>query len=145
MKPRFLPLIGVIFLISSCKTYTVPVESFRKQMTQPNVEIKNRPVSYSIYRANENQVYETNGIESIFVYNKKGEKTELINSPRLEMRITRKNGKKNILIFDTAIVENDTLKGTKSRIFQNLKKQIALSDIEKIEIQDSGKAFKYQE
>lgn len=149
MKTRLLILIGMIIILNSCKTYTVPVESFQKQMTESNFgkltkTAINHPVVFSNSSPNRNLIYETNGIKSIFVFNKKGDKVELENSPRLEMRITKKDGKKNILIFDTAIVENDTLKGARSRILQNLRRKIALSDIEKIEIQDSGKVYKYQ-
>jgi hypothetical protein len=83
-------------------------------------------------------------VKSIVVIDKNGNNIEIENSPKLEMRITRKNGKKDILLFDTVIVENDTLKGSKSRILQNLRREIPLTNIEKIEIQDSGKVYKYQ-
>ena len=121
------------------------MESFRDQMTVPGnkklreVEINNpTPYSYS------NIKYDANSVEFIVVIDKKGNKVKLENSPRLEMRITRKSGKKYILLFDTVIVENDTLKGARSRIMQNLRREIPLNDIDKIDIQDSGKVYKYQ-
>ena len=132
-------------LLFSCKTYTIPVDSFREQMTVPGseklreVEINN-PTPYTY----KNIKYEANSLKSIVVVDNKGDKVKLENSPKLEMRITRKNGKKNILLFDTVIVENDTLKGARSRLMQNLRREIPLSDIDKIEIQDSGKVYKYQ-
>jgi len=89
--------------------------------------------------------YLANGIKSINTIDKNGNEMKLENSPKLEMRITRKNGKKYILLFDTVIVENDTLKGARSRLMQNLRREIPLNDIEKIEIQDSGKVYKYKE
>lgn len=107
------------------------------------VEI-NHPSVYSTSSSNRNLYYQANTVKSIEVLDKKGNIVSLENSPKLEMRITRKNGKKHILFFDTVIVENDTLKGARSRIMQDLKREIALSDIEKIEIQDSGKVYKYQ-
>ena len=134
---------GLLSLLFSCKTYTIPVESFREQMTKSgnekmrDVEINN-PTSYS------NLKYQANSVKSIVVIDKSGNNVEIENSPKLEMRITRKSGKKYILLFDTVIVENDTLKGSRSRILQNLRREIPLSDIEKIEIQDSGKVYKYQ-
>jgi len=145
MKTKLITLMGIIFLLFSCKTYTIPVDSFREQMTVPGseklrvVEINN-PALYTY----KNIRYEANSLESIVVVDKKGDKVKLGNSPKLKMRITRKNGKKNILLFDTVIVENDTLKGARSRLMQNLRREIPLSDIEKIEIQDSGKVYKYQ-
>jgi hypothetical protein len=145
MKTKLITLMGIIFLLFSCKTYTIPVDSFREQMTVPGseklrvVEINN-PALYTY----KNIRYEANSLKSIVVVDKKGDKVKLGNSPKLKMRITRKNGKKNILLFDTVIVENDTLKGARSRLMQNLRREIPLSDIEKIEIQDSGKVYKYQ-
>jgi len=145
MKTKLITLMGILFLLFSCKTYTIPVDSFREQMTVPGseklreVEINN-PALYTY----KNIKYEANSLKSIVVVDKKGDKVKLENSPKLEMRITRKNGKKNILLFDTVIVENDTLKGARSRLMQNLRREIPLSDIEKIEIQDSGKVYKYQ-
>lgn len=143
MKIKTLFLIGCIALLWSCKTYTIPVESFREQLTASGndrlreVEINN-PTGYS------NLAYQANSVKSILVVDKKGNKVVLENSPKLEMRVTRKSGKKYILLFDTVIVENDTLKGARSRILHNLRREIPLDDIEGIEIQDSGKVYKYQ-
>lgn len=143
MKIKTLALMGGIFLQFSCKTYTIPVDSFKAQMTAPGnetlreIEINN-PTSYS------NLEYQANSVKSIVVVDKNGNSVALENSPKLEMRVTRKSGKKYILLFDTVIVENDTLKGARSRILHNLRREIPLNDIEGIEIQDSGKVYKYQ-
>ncbi len=144
MRTKLITLMGILSLLFSCKTYTIPVESFREQMTKSgseklrNVEINN-PINVI-----KNIKYEANNIKSIIVTDKNGDKVKLENSPKLEMRVTRKNGKKYILLFDTVIVINDTLKGARSRLIQNLTREIPLSDIEKIEIQNSGKVYKYQ-
>lgn len=104
----------------------------------------NHPVVYSTSNSERNLQYQANTIKSIDVFDKKGNIVRLENSPKLEMRITKKDGKKHIVLFDMVIVENDTLKGGRSRILQNLRRNIALSDIEKIEIQDFKKVYKYQ-
>ena len=145
MKIKIITLMGILSLLFSCKTYTISVDSFRKQVTKSNseklreVEINN-PTLYT----SSNIKYFANNIKSIIVIDKNGNEVKLENSPKLEMRITRLNGKKNILLFDTVIVENDTLKGARSRLMQNLRREIPLNDIKKIEIQDSGKVYKYQ-
>ena len=149
MKTKLITIIGILSLLYSCKTYTIPVDSFRKQMTESNseklkkVEI-NHPSFYSSSSSDGNLIYEANNIKSIIVVDKNGNKVNLKNSPKLEMRVTRKNGEKYTLFFDTVIVKNDTLKGARSRLIQNLTREIPLNDIEKIEIQDSGKVYKYQ-
>ena len=143
MRHKTIVIMGLISLFFSCKTYTIPVESFREQMTTSGNEIMrdveiNDPTSYS------NLKYQVNRLASIVVVDKNGNNVELENSPKLEMRVTRKNGKRYILFFDTVIVENDTLKGARSRMFQNLRREIPLNDIKKIEIQNSGKVYEYQ-
>jgi len=133
-------------MLFSCKTYTISVDSFQKQMVNAKsenlkeVEINN-PSPYMY----QNIGYLANGIKSIDVIDKNGNKVALENSPKLEMRITKKDGKTNILLFDTVTVENDTLKGARSRLMQNLRREIPLNDIKKIEIQNSGKVYKYKE
>ena len=149
MKAKLIFPAVILILAVSCKTYTVPVESFREQMTVSGsdklkeVEI-NHPSFYTASSSNGNLRYLANSLRSIEVSDKKGNKVKLENSPKLEMRVTKKDGKKHILYFDTVIVENDTLKGARSRFMPDLRREIALTDIEKIEIQDSGKVYKYQ-
>ena len=149
MNTKQIILLGILALLLSCKTYTIPVDSFREQMKESTseklkkVEI-NHPLIYSLSSPKRNLIYEANNIKSIIVVDKNGNNVKLENSPKLEMRITLKNGKRNILLFDTVIIKNDTLIGARSRIIQNLKRKIPLSAIEKIEIQDSGKVYKYQ-
>ena len=145
INKRRIVAIGILVLLSSCKMYTVSVDSFRNQMTVDGpekyreVEIQNPlPYSYS------NIKYLATNIKQIVVQDKNGNDVVLQNSPKLEMRITRTNGKKYVLLFDTVIVENDTLKGARSRILKNLTREIPMDGISNIEIQDSGKVYKYQ-
>lgn len=144
MKTKLITLMGILSLLFSCKNYTIPVESFREQMTKSGSEKLREVEINNPINSITNIKYEANSIKTIIVIDKKGEKVKIENSPKLEMRITRKNGKKYILLFDTVIVENDTLKGARSRLMQNLRREIPLTDIEKIEIQDSGKVYEYQ-
>ena len=135
--------IGILLLILSCKTYTIPTDSFREQMIKAKsenmteVEI-NDPLFYR------NIKYSSNNINRLIVTDKNGNKTYLNNSPSIEMRVTHRNGKKYHFYFDTVILENDTLKGGRSRFMQNLTRAIPMDSIVKIEIQDGGKNFNYQ-
>lgn len=144
MKTKLITTMGILSLLFSCKNYTIPVESFREQMTKSGSEKLQEVEINNPINSIKNIKYKANSIKTIIVIDKKGEKVKIENSPKLEMRITRKNGKKYILLFDTVIVENDTLKGARSRLMQNLRREIPLTDIEKIEIQDSGKVYEYQ-
>jgi RNA:NAD 2'-phosphotransferase (TPT1/KptA family) len=139
----FLILISIL-LFSSCKTYTISVDSFKNQMSHLGYDdLKEVKINNPTPNMNKIGYYATN-LKSITVIDKKGNEVSLSNSPRLEMRVTRKNGKRYILLFDTVIVENDSIKGLRSKML-GLTREIPLSDITKIEIQDSGKVYKYQE
>ncbi|KAA1244122.1 hypothetical protein [Aquimarina sp. RZ0] len=56
---------------------------------------------------------------------------KLENSPKPEMRLTHNNGKKYVLLFDTVTLENDTLKGERSRILHNLRREFLLDNSRK--------------
>ena len=134
---------GIIMLNVSCKTYTIPVDSFKEQMKNTNsLNMKdvtvNNPLTFGTIS------YSANNIDRINVVDKNGNKSYLDNSGSIEMRVTHKNGKKYHMYFDTVILENDTLKGGRSRFIQSLTRQIPIDSIVKIEVQDGGKKFNYQ-
>ncbi len=136
--------LAVFLLVASCKTYTVPVDSFREQMigeTSENMKKVqvNNPLFYSNIR------YNSNNIKRIIVTDKDGNRTYLDNSPSIEMRVTQLNGKRNNFYFDTVVLENDTLKGGKSRFAKSWRNEIPMDSIAKIEIQDGGKKFNYKD
>lgn len=142
---KIVALLGCLFLVS-CTTYTIPTNSFREQMmkvepgTMKEVEINNPLLVPNA----PNIQYTSNNIERIIVVDKEGKKTYLDNSPSIEMRVTHANGKKYHFYFDTVILENDTLKGGRSRFVQGLSRAIPMDSIVKIEVQDGGKKFGYQ-
>lgn len=134
----------LLFCLWSCKTYTIPVDSFREQMinaTQENmteVEINN-PLTYggSIR-------YDSNNIDKLIVYDKENNPLYLNNDPSIEMRVTHRNGKKYHFYFDTVFLFNESLKGSRSRFIGGLTRSIPLDSIVKIEVQDGRKKFDYQ-
>lgn len=127
----------------SCTTYTIPVESFNSQMVDAaeenmrSAEINN-PLTYG------SLTYPANNIDRLIVINEDGKRTYLTNSPSIEMRVTHVNGKRYKFYFDTVYLENDTLKAERSRFIAGLSRQIPLDSIVKIEVQDGGKKFNYQ-
>ncbi len=88
--------------------------------------------------------YYSNNVEGLFVVDKKGEELYLRNSPSIEMRVTHINGKRYYFYFDTVILENNVLMGSRSRFISGLTRNIPLDSIVKIEVQDGGKKFAYQ-
>lgn len=133
---------GILALLLSCKTYTITPEHFKSQFTKTDhndrktVEINN-PLFYS------NHQYLSNDIKSLNATDQKGNLVLIPNSPSLEMRVTLVNGKKKYFYFDTVTLENDTLKGGKSRFMPGLKHNIPFDQIIKIELQEGGKNYHY--
>jgi len=133
----------ILILFVSCKTYTISKESLTEQLSgvdkekMNEVEVSN-PLLFGNIR------YSANNIQEIIVLDKEGNQFFLKNSPSLEMRVTQKNGKKNVLYFDTVVIEGEILKGSRSRFSQALTIEIPIVDILKIEIQDGRKNFKYK-
>ena len=141
MKTRFV-IFFIVFLSTSCKTYTIAPESLREQFIQSGNTQKNVRINDALFYGSIE--YKSNGIVNLEVIDKHGNKKIIQNAPSLEMRVTHKNGKKYHFYFDTVILENDSLKGGRSRYIHTNTK-IPLDSILKIEIQDGGKNFHYKE
>ncbi len=134
--------LGLLSILSGCTTYYIPVESFKKQISDIDAAqlrmVKTRGPVGDIAE------YPANPIDKIQCVDKDGNETELQNSPSIETRITTADGKKTIFYFDRIYVENDTLMGFRSR-FIGLPTRIPLSEITKVEVQDGQKNFQYVE
>ncbi len=134
-------IITIVFF--SCKSYTIPIDSFKEQLMESNSSSMkdvrvNNPLSLGTIS------YAANNVEGLIVKDKNGSTSYLRNSPSIEMRVTHVNGKKYHMYFDTVIIENNILKGARSRFIQGLNREISMDSIAKIEVQDGGKKFKYQ-
>lgn len=131
------------FSFFSRTTYTISPLSFLEQFEGINlasfkeVKVLNPSNLYSAI------TYQANQIKKILVVDENTHRVTLDNSPRLETRITLKNGKRTIFYFDTLALENGFLIGKKSR-FLPIDGKVLFDEIVKIEIQNGGKNFKYQ-
>lgn len=135
--------IVILLMITSCKSYTIPIDSFKEQLKESNSSAtKNVTINNPLLPGTIS--YTTNNVEGLIVKNKNGASTYLKNSPSIEMRVTHRNGKKYHMYFDTVIMEDGILKGARSRFIQGLNREIPMDSIVKIEIQEGGKKFKYQ-
>lgn len=125
MKVKAILFALLLTVLNSCKTYTIPPENFKKQLSK--VENQHQKTIYQAY-----------DLDNLVLYDSKGNATTLPNSPAIEMQVTQKNGKKNAFFFDTVFIENDTLKGEKSRIL-GLMNYVPFDQIAKIEVQEGVK------
>jgi hypothetical protein len=137
--PLMFLLCAVIFYLTSCKTYYIPVDSFREQFVglEPSKEVTTRGPGGDKVK------YMTYPITSIKCVDKKGSAYNLTASPSLEIRFTYGNNQRTIFYFDLIRINDTLLTGGQSRFMPSIKKTISLNSIKKIEIQDGHKKFVY--
>ena len=131
---------SVILSLTSCKTYYIPVDSFKKQFggLEPTKEVATRGPG------GDKVTYMTYPISSIECVEKSGSAYNLMASPSLEIRFTYgKNNKRTVFYFDLIRISDTLLTGGQSRFIPSVKKTISLNSITKIEIQDGHKKFSY--
>lgn len=142
MIRRFLFSICILGLIlmASCKTYLIPVESFKMQFAGlDSSKFKQLNVTGPI---GESYNYLANPLKTIKCFDKKGNPYELINSPSIEIRFTYgERNKRTVFYFDRIYVNDSSVIGVQSRFISSIRKTIPLRSITKIEIQDGKKSF----
>ena len=133
--------VGLVVLFSSCKTYYIPVDSFKQQFkgldSSKLKEVTTRgPVGDKVK-------YLAYPIAFIKCVDKNGNAFELKNSPSIEIRFTYNSNRRTIFYFDLLRVTDSTITGGLSRIIGTYRKTIPLSTVTKIEVQDGRKNYKY--
>lgn len=134
-------ILGLLLVITSCKTYYIPVDSFKQQFAGLDT-IKLREVT-TLGPMGDQVTYKTYPIDYIKCVDKKGNPFDLKNSPSLEIRFTDNNDKRTTFYFDLISVDHTYVSGVQSRFITSIKKAIPLNTIKKFEIQDGKKKFSY--
>jgi len=131
-----------LILVTSCKTYLIPVDSFKKQFAGID-STKLRQVRV-VGPIGEKYNYLANPLTTIKCVDKKGNSFELLNSPSIEIRFTYgDNNKRTIYYFDRIYISDSCVVGVQSRFISSIRKTIPIKSITKIEIQDGKKNFRY--
>lgn len=134
---KILIISSILFLLTSCATFTLSNESLITQLQQNQkvYEIKN----LSSLGVN----YPSNGLEKIECINSKNQKVSLYPSKNVSFQIVKKSSNQKITIyFDTMILQNDTLFGLKSRILGGLQK-IPVDDVASVSISAENPKTEY--
>ena len=137
---RWFILLAAAVVMSSCTTYSIPVNSFKeqfagmKQSGMKEVTVQG-PVGERVH-------YKTFPQDSVDCIDKNGNVIRLEKIPSLEIRFTDSNNKKTVFYFDRMFVTDTSVTGTYSRIL-GLEKTISLGTIKKIELQDGRKNYRY--
>ena len=118
-----------MLLLVSCKTYELTPIS-KEQLENSFLEKKNIRLNNASIFFNSN--YMAVSIDSLEVYDKKGNKRYLQNSPSIEIRLVNFEGEKFTMYFDTVIIKNDTLTGSRSRFLTGFNHIIPFNTIAKV-------------
>jgi hypothetical protein len=137
---HFTAILLTICFFSSCKTYTIPVESFRERFMSEPAQ-KTIVTTQSPWGGKSN--YETFKMDSILCLNKSGDSIYIENKPSLEIRFTMTNNKRHSFYFDNMTFEGNKITGGNSRILSGLRKTINIDSVKKIELQYDGKQYNY--
>lgn len=143
MTPKPFLLISILSLtliISSCKMYYIPVDSFKQQM--PSIETVNLKQVTTKDPWGHKETYSTYPIDSIKCFDKDGTTYKLKNSPSIEIRFTYDDNRRTTFYFDRIWVVKDSVTGIRSH-FLIMKKSIPLNTVKLIEVQDGHKKYRY--
>ena len=139
-KAGFLFLLFLGFI--SCKTYYIPVESFKEQFN--GIDSTKLKIVNTRGPAGDIAQYPANPIEYIKCVDKDNNPFELKNSPSIEIRFTEQNNKRTVYYFDRVFLQDTLIIGDMSR-FIHYRKGISINNVKLIEVQDGHKNFKYVE
>jgi hypothetical protein len=139
-KTGLLVLTTICFI--GCKTYYIPVESFKTQFK--DIDSTNLRLVYTRDPYGFITEYWANPIDYIKCEDKNHNPYELKNGPSIEIRFTENNNKRTIFYFDRVYLQDTLIIGDRSR-FIGLRKDISINNVKLIEVQDGHKNFKYVE
>lgn len=138
LKTEFLFLIFLSLI--SCKTYYIPVESFKEQFN--GIDSTKLKIVNTRGPAGDIAQYLANPIEYIKCVDKDNNPFEFKNSPSIEIRFTEQNNKRTVYYFDRVFLQDTLIIGDMSR-FIHYRKGISINNVKLIEVQDGHKNFKY--
>jgi hypothetical protein len=134
-------LLGLVFFFTSCKTYYIPVDSFKKQLS--GFDSSNMREVTTRGPVGDRVTYKTYPIDIIRAVDKSGNPVNIPNSPAIEVRITDTANKKTILYFDLIRFDGENIIGGQSRFISSIKKAIPITSVKTIEVQNGRKNFRY--
>ena len=129
-------------VLNACKTYLIPVQSFKEQFN--GIDSTKLRLVKTRGPAGDVAEYLANPIEYIKCVDKSDMPYELKISPSIEIRFTEKNNKRTIFYFDRVFMQDTLIIGEMSR-FVRFRKGISINNVKLIEVQDGHKNFKYVE
>jgi hypothetical protein len=134
-------LIVLILFFTSCKTYIIPVDSFKQQLS--GFDSSNMREVTTQGPVGNRVTYKTYPIDIIHAVDKTGKPVTISNSPSIEVRITDTANRKTIFYFDLIQSDGENIIARQSRFISTIKKTIPINSIKTIEVQNGRKNFRY--
>jgi hypothetical protein len=131
---KFLPYFLAPLLLTSCATYHLSTESLVQQMadTQPEKKYTYMPslpfIPFSV---------DGNSLHQLKCVDKNGKETTIDVTNRTSVRITMTDSSRKTFYFNTLLLKDSTISGSKTHFFEAHIKPIMLRDVAKIEVQKS--------
>lgn len=131
---------SVFFLVAAGCTanYYVTPDEFINQVAEKQYKTEN-PTGFYVFSPLAslffNQKYDANNIRKVLCRDKAGNLLYLVPDRNTQLEITSKSANDVVkMYFDTVFFEENKLVGLRSRLVPGMTREIALTDIEKIEI-----------
>jgi len=131
---KILLYVSTSLLLTSCATYHLSTESLVQQMADT------RPETKYIYSPNLPFIpfsVEGNSLQQLKCLDKNGKETTIDVSNRTSVRITLADSTHKTFYFNTLLLKDSTITGSKTHFFEMHIKPILLRDVVKIEVQRS--------
>jgi hypothetical protein len=119
-------------LLTGCATYHITTQSLVQQFanTQPEKKYTYLPeFPFIPFGVN------GNSLQTLTVLDKNGKETVIPVSNRTSVRITRNDSSRTTFYFNTLLIQDSTITGSKTHFFEAHIKPVKLKDIAKIEVQ----------
>jgi uncharacterized protein (UPF0333 family) len=133
-KLPFLLLLAGSLLFTSCATYHLSTESLVQQFadTKPEKKYIYTPTFPAIPFS-----VKGNDLQTIKCLDKNNKETIITVTNRTSVRITRTDSSHTIFYFNTLLIQDSTISGSKTHFFEAHIRPIKLREVAKIEIQKS--------
>jgi len=131
---KILLYISASLLLTSCSTYHLSSESLVQQMADT------KPERQYIYSPNLPFIpfsVDGNSLHQLKCIDKNGKETTIVVTNRTSVRITLADSSHKTFYFNTLLLKDSTISGSKTHFFEMHIKPILLRDVVKIEVQRS--------
>ncbi len=123
-----------LLLLNSCATYHISTESLMKQFASAHEETKTLYFLVPPFIFFPGRV-SGNSLLSIKVQDKRGNTERLWVNRHTGVRITENSGKRTTFYFNTLLLQDSTITGSRTHFFNWQIRPIRFADIRKIELQ----------